>query len=211
MKIVCLDIDGCLANFTKAYAKLLIKVGGNKLPHDWETNPEFPKVWYWEREAGYPKEVEQEVWQTHILQKNSTFWQTLEPLPTAKESLMVLNGLEKAGKVHCVFLTHRMGDRAHLQTCEFLYENGFDYPTVLLAADKTPYLRLLQAHFFLDDKPDTVLDVAKKRQDEKWGFLPHLCLKTAPYNKELQAQVGLVKIETAATVKEALQQAGIWE
>lgn len=209
MKIICLDIDGVLANFSHAYAELLIKVEGDKLPDRWWDDPNWPAVWYWERAAGYSKDAELEVWNNYIMRRGSRFWQTLEPMDDARETLMVLNGLVKNGTIECYFLTHRMGDRAKLQTETWLYENGFDYPTVLLGGDKVPYLRQLKANFFIDDKIETFNDVARVSHDEKWDWNFDLYLKDAPYNQENRAfGIGL---HVATSVKTALQNAGIWE
>ena len=206
MQSICCDIDGVIGNFTSAYAHKLIAEGGNLLPKDWETNPEWPQEWYWERAAGYSPEVEKKVWNNHILQKGSKFWQNLSAYDGVKESLMHLNGLVKAGTADCYFLTHRMGDRAKNQTEIFLYEHGIDYPTVLLAADKIPYLRLLKAAFFIDDKPETVQEVARVAAEEKWQNF-QLFLKIAPYNKPLW---GDPRFKKAVSLKDALIQAGLW-
>lgn len=201
--VIVLDIDGVLANFTKAYGELLTKVGGDKLPAGWQDDPDFPAVWYWERAAGYSKEVEERVWSKYITQKGSHFWKNLEPLPTARESLMHLNSLIKQGHTECYFLTHRMGHGAKLQTEEWLYANGIDYPTVLMTGEKVPWLRLLKANFFIDDRPETIQDVARVAVEEKWPDFK-LYLKQAPYNTALWGKVG-----SAAVVKDALVAAGV--
>lgn len=205
IKTLVFDIDGCLANFNKAYGELLTKVGGDRLPKGWQDDPDFPTVWSWDRQAGYTPEVEERVWKKYILQEGSNFWKNLEPLPGAREALLQVNSLVKQGKVEAYFLTHRMGHKAKLQTEEFLYANGIDYPTVLIAADKAPWLRLLKPHFFIDDKPSTVEDVARVSAEEKWADF-QLFLKMAPYNRELWG-----KVRGAATVKDALVAAGVWE
>lgn len=202
MKIVALDIDGCLANFTSSYARALIKVGGDRLPKGWETDPEWPKEWYWDRAAGYPPEVEKEVWSNYILQPGSKFWEQLDALPGTDESLMVLNGKVKRGEVDCYFLTHRIGHRAKNQTETWLYNHGIDYPTVLLAADKVPYLTQLKPDFFIDDKPDHVLAALKA------DVVDQLYLRITPYNKDLWEAQGFKK---AVSVKDALVDAGLWE
>ena len=205
MRILAFDIDGVLANFTKAYGELLTKVGGEKLPKGWQDDPNFPPTWGWERPAGFSEEVENKVWTKYILQEGSLFWKNLEPLPTARETLMYLNGLVKKGAAECYFLTHRMGHNAKLQTEEFLFANGLDYPTVILAADKMPWLRLLKASFFIDDKMETVQDLSRVASEEKWPDF-QLYLKQAPYNRALWGRG-----KEAMTVKEALLTAGVWE
>lgn len=197
---ICLDVDGVLAGFNDAYATLLSKVGRKPLPAGWQTDPHFPAEWNWEAAAGFtPRDVEQ-AWH-EIIKPSSTFWKDLEPLPTAVESLMMLNGMVKAGEAEVYLLSHRMGDRAKLQTEQWAYEAGLDYPTVILTGDKLPFLRALGATFFVDDRPDTVLGISQAR----WPG--HLVLKKAPYNKALWEEPGFHK---ASTIKEALQGAEIW-
>lgn len=201
---VVLDIDGVFASFTKAYGELLTKVGGSKLPKGWQDDPDFPSVWDWDSKAGYSTDIQTKVWERYILQESSEFWKSLEPLPTARETLMYLSSLAKKGKVECYFLTNRMGYRVKAQTEEWLYGNGFDYPTVIIAADKTPWLRLLKANFFIDDRLDTVKEVARVSTEEKWPDF-QCFLKYAPYNRELWG-----KVKGAATVKDALVAGGFW-
>lgn len=205
MKTLVFDIDGVLANFNLGYGRLLTKVGGDKLPKGWEENPAFPAMWDWDDAAGYTPEVTTKVWKKYIMQQGSDFWKTLEPLPTARETLMHLNGLVKKGVAECYFLTNRMGHNVKLQTEEFLYANGLDYPTVLITTDKIPWLRLLRPNFFIDDLDKTVKDVKWAATEELWPNF-ELYLKRAPYNKALWEEV-----HTAETVKDALIAAGLWE
>ena len=201
-KIVTLDIDGCLADFTSAYAAALIAEDGDRLPEGWQDSPDWPGVWYWEREAGYGKDVEKRVWDEYILKEDSAFWENLEPMHGAREVLMELNGLVKAGKAETYFVTHRMGDRAKLQTEKWLYNHGCDYPTVFMAGDKIPVLRFLKPDFFIDDKPETVSAVADSDSVMRDG----LFLKMAPYNKDLWSDP---RFQKAASVKDALITAGV--
>ena len=205
MKTLVFDIDGVFANFNLGYGRLLTKVGGDKLPKGWEENPDFPTVWDWDDAAGYTPEVTTKVWKKYIMQEGSDFWKTLEPLPTARETLMHLNGLVKKGAVECYFLTNRMGHNVKLQTEEFLYANGLDYPTVLIASDKVPWLRLLQPMFFVDDRVETIQDIIRVSEEETWTDF-QLYLKQAPYNKALWERVN-----KARTVKNALILANLWE
>lgn len=201
--IAC-DLDGCLANFTKSYGDCLIQVGGNLLPDGWRNDPDFPKTWYWDREAGYRTEVETEVWQNHIMQPGSKFWQNLEPLPYARETLLMLNSRQKRGD-QVWFVSHRMGDRAHLQTLTWLYNHGMDYPQLVFAEDKVPVLRLLKPNFFIDDKPSTCEAVEKASKQEGWKNFQNYC-KDAPYNRKDRPS----GLKVAGSVKEALEGAGLW-
>ena len=202
MSKLALDLDGCFFDFSSSYADLLIEVSGQDLlPEGWRTDPEFPKTWFWERAAGYSPEVEKEVWENHIL-TNNKFWRELDLLPYAKETLTYLNGLWRKGS-EIYFISHRMGEKAKKQTEEALYDHGMDYPCVVFAADKVPYWRLIGTNFFIDDKPLTVIEVARVAKEEKWKNF-RLFLQDAPYNREVSG------VERAKTVKEALEKAGLW-
>lgn len=200
MTITC-DLDGCLADFNSAYATLLIKLHGNKFPA--EFNPQSPPVWDWDAWAGYAATEQKAAWE-HITAGKDKFWQNLEPLPHARETLMVLNGRQKRGDA-VWFVSHRMGAAAHQQTLEWLYEHGIDYPCLFFAADKIPYLRLLKTNLFIDDKPSTVVAVNKVAKEERWEDFRLFC-KATPYNQDMPGQ-----IQRVASVKDALIIAGLWE
>ena len=205
MHKVVLDIDGCLANFNHGYGDLLIKLEGDKLPEDWKTNPEWPPVWFWDRDAGYSKETEEKAWDT--ITSDPKFWQTLEPLEGAREVLMNLNGQVKAGKIEVYFITHRPGVKAKLQTENWLYDHGIDFPTVLIASNKVPFLQAIKANFFEDDKAETVQDVSRASRSDEWPDFK-LYLKMAPYNKAIQGGTGY---KGAVSVKDALIDTGLWD
>lgn len=180
MSKLAFDIDGVLADFTSSYGHALIEVTGrNLLPDGWETNPEFPLTWYWERDAGYTKEEEQKTWNEKIL-SSATFWKKLAPLPDTKDVIKQINRLAREGH-DIYFLTHRMGKQAKKQTEEWLYNLGVNYPTVLLSGNKTPLLQALEIDFFVDDKLSTVEDAALHYMKRGKGCV---VLKDAPYNRE---------------------------
>lgn len=205
------DVDGVFADFSTAYADLLIKVDGkDRLPAGWRTNPDLhTPTWFWERFYGYSKQVEEEVWNTHII-PSKDFWYELEPYPGAGEALGHINKLAKSGH-EVIFLTNRMGKDAKKQTEDWLMNvydgngklKGIDNPTVLLSGDKTPILRALKANFYIDDKAETVVDVASLVGPE---FT--LYVKDAPYNRDVQYPNG--KVKHASSVKDALEQSGLW-
>lgn len=171
------DIDGCLANFTKGYAKLLIKVSGVDLfPPNWkgDDDPHFPTTWFWERAMGYGQ-WEKAVWKEHIL-VDGKFWEKLPPLPGTPETLARINELAKAGH-NIYFVTHRMGVEAKQQTERWLYKYGINYPTVLLSGDKLPLIKSLEVDAFIDDKPSTVNTVAVDNPQRR------TFVKDAPYNR----------------------------
>lgn len=204
MKTICVDIDGVLANFTASYALALEKVHGScLLPADWQTSADFPPLWSWESHYGYTPAEEREAWQEHILKPNN-FWLKLKPLPTARESLSMLNGLFKVGEIDLFFITHRMGSRAKYQSTAWLFEHGIDYPNVIIAADKVPALRALNANFFIDDKPETLMNVEAASHDERWPDF-QLFVQNTGYNQSVK--VG----QRVNNIKEALIAADLWK
>lgn len=203
MRVVCCDLDGVVCEFSKSYAEALAKVHGScLLPEDYRTNPEWPPMWNWESHHGYSTEVQQKTWQEHIIGSRN-FWMKLRPLPTARESLSVLNGLFNNGEIDLFFITSRIGTRVKWQTCQFLYQQGIDFPQVIISHDKVPVLRALGANFMIDDKPETLMNVEKASQQEKWADF-QLFTQDTPYNRNVS--VG----HRVANVKEALIEARIW-
>lgn len=194
----CIDVDGVLANFTDAYAKALTRRTGIEFP---VASADWPTSWFWERDAGVTKEQESETWHHDIIQSR-TFWQRLSPVPNAKPALKHLNKMTQRGD-EVYFITNRMGDLAKLQTERWLYAHGVNYPTVIVTGDKVPFLRALKANFFIDDKPDTVMDVGRVAAEEKWENF-NLFLFDTPYNR---VQHYPNNVQRAGTVLEAIAQA----
>lgn len=164
---------------------------------------EFPTVWNFEAPAGVPKDKMSLVWEKVIMQEGSTFWQTLPPIDKDKGVFSQLNHLSKSGH-DIYFLTHRMGSQAKLQTEKFLYEQGIDYPTVLLSGNKFPLIQSLQLDVFIDDKLETINEVAL--EVVRYKMSTQVYLKDAPYNREGR-QRGY-KIVTS--VIDMLNEEGLW-
>jgi len=179
MQKLGIDIDGCLANFNLDYGRLFIELAGvNKFDEDWEGQLEantFPPVWNWETQAGYTPVQIKKVWSeiTH----NDGFWSGLGELPGAREAVKKLNKMANMGH-EVYFITNRTGIRAKHQTEIWLYGLGMNYPTVLVAGDKLPLLKALGIGVFIDDKPETVQEVAQAALNIK------LFLRDAPYNRD---------------------------
>lgn len=200
-KVVALDIDGCLADFTTSHANNLIKLNGSDpLPEGWRNDPNWPQNWDWDSLAFPPLVVEAAYRLFH--ETGNKFWETLSPVDNAQWVLSQLNKEVKKGDLDLYFLTHRMGHRAKLQTEKWLYEHGVDYPTVITGSNKIPFLRTVEASFFIDDKPDTISKVEKVSREEKWPNF-RLFIKDAPYNRTVY------QVERARTVQEALTVAEI--
>lgn len=150
-----IDLDGCLANFTDSYAKLLTRRSGIPFP---PSSDEFPREWFWDRAAGITREIEGETWSKDIL-KSKNFWQNLAPLPNAKPAIRWLNRLAKSGN-EVYYITNRPGDTSKHQTEKWLYELGMNYPTVITTADKLPFVKAIKLDFYVDDKTETIQEIA---------------------------------------------------
>ena len=205
---VIVDIDGVCSLFTNAYASLLAyEAGGCKLPKGWQDDPTFPNCWNWEAQYGYDAATVKRVWEDHILAKDD-FWRKLEPLPGTHYAMRRLNWLANDGLAEVYFLTHRMGNKAKLQTEKWLYDKGgIDYPTVIISGpEKLPLLRDLKPDFFIDDRQETMLELVKAAEHERWLEGKNYFLKTAPYNKSAAHP----KLKRADSLEDALTKAGLW-
>lgn len=185
---IAFDIDGCLANFTKSYAKLITEVSGRDLVS--EETIANPETWYWDRAAGYTKDEEKATWKR--IMGDGTFWASLEPFDRK-----VFDRIDLFSQNHPVyFLTNRDGKRAKQQTEEWLQTYGILHPTVLLSADKVPVLKGLAIDVFVDDKPETLADVA--------AALPDVKLFKVAYRYNVDAPG-----ESVASVSEMLNRLGL--
>lgn len=204
---VGLDIDGVFADFNTPYAKFLAEEhGSDLLPEGWQGSNSAFVCWNWDTFYKYPFEVQKRVWNNRIL-GSKKFWLTLPQLEGAQEVLKKLNYLSKDGSIDCYFLTNRMGVGAKLQTEGWLYGCGYDYPTVMLASDKVPIIKALGLNFYMDDKLDTMLNLRRTANEEKWDMRDkHFILQDAAWN-----QVGRYDdMKVSRNVKDALLAAGIW-
>ena len=175
-----IDLDGCLADFNSAYTKLLIDESGeDRFPPDRTPNT-FPPVWFYEREFGYSKEVEEKVWTK--IKSDPNFWYNLSPYYNAYDAFELLNDLDTSD--HSIyFITHRGGVAPKQQTESWLINHGdFECPTVIIAGDKTPLMEPLGLDFFIDDKPETIQDICKSNTKVTNGGLYIL---DRPYNKHI--------------------------
>jgi len=201
MKRIGVDIDGCLADFLKSYISTMNLHAGIKMS---PPNNDFPPEWNFEVGAGMTPDQISYVWKNYILHEGSSFWETLSPLEHAKVTILRLNYLAKLG--HDVYyLTHRSGDKAKFQTEKWLYNHGMDYPTVLLSGDKFPLIKSLGIDVFIDDKLDTIYDIAVNQPI--WNQTGKLYLKDAAYNRHDRTDNMIV----VGSVKEMLEKEGLWE
>ena len=159
MKKIVFDIDGCLADFSNAWERLLVRLSGRNLfqPGDGDNSPS----WNWDKEAGYTSEERRKAW-NHV-GTSMTFWSTLDPLIGAE---VVHDAADDIWKNDVYFFTNRSEMNAKQQTEAWLmdYVTGGYWPTVLLANDSTGrdkgiLCRLLNIDAIIDDKLENIQQV----------------------------------------------------
>lgn len=188
------DIDGCIADFSTAYKKRLLKITGEDYFQSTWT-PNDITVWDWDVEAGYTKDQIAATWESILA--DGLFWEKLKPIPGAVEAMNRVNVLSKEHSVY--FITNRSGRRCKQQTEKFLYDIGINYPTVLLASNKLPILQALKIDFFVDDKLETMVETRKLGKQ-------HFYLLETGYNQTGRP----TDMPVATDVKDALEKAGLW-
>ncbi len=147
-----LDVDGCLADFNKAYIQLVKEVSGKDL-----FGPNYvPTTWAYPEEVGYSAETVQAAWDT--IMTNKSFWFTLEPLDGMFEFLEWI-GRDDHDIVHDLyFVTSRPGAMAKLQTEAWFAQ--WDIPsTVLISSDKGLCCAALKLDVMIDDKLENISDI----------------------------------------------------
>ena len=208
-----LDLDGCFSDFCTAHALSLIEKFGDRMPEGWMIHPEiaFP-VWAWEYHHGYTKVEVDEVWADHM--KDENFWADLPAYHTAEDSLILLNDTPD---IEVIFITNRRGFGAKEGTELWLRGMGYSNPTVLLCRDKVPLISALSLDFYLDDKPETIIELATQcARDQMFvdtlGAAPsfrcnnHIYLQSAPYNMTTSMPPNVKRVNTPL---EMLEKAGL--
>jgi uncharacterized HAD superfamily protein len=143
------DIDGVLSNFVSPFCELIQQMFGHEVSTE-------PTHWNWYRDYGVTDVEDKQLWQwiTH----NPDWWGGIPALPYAR---MGIAHLRESG-CEIYFITNRPGFGAKTVTENWLRHHGFPDPTVLVASDKAPIIRALKIDAFIDDKPETCVDVANK-------------------------------------------------
>lgn len=155
------DLDGCLAQFNVAFHDLLVARHGNRFPAGYD--PSDPPVWEWPRWYGYTKEEEGACWKE--VWDGRTFWQHLDVIPGEERTIPYLNALHVHDGHEIHFITNRRGKAVQYQSAWFLANAGFRHPSVIIARDKLPIIRALGLDAYIDDKIDTVNDLARAQEE----------------------------------------------
>ncbi len=158
-RIVGLDLDGVMFNFTRPYHRLFREYTGRDLFQSGDDDA--PPTWHTPQLRGYRADEVAAVWKA--ITSSTTFWERLDPLP----------GLYELGTVpvrhDTYFVTSRPGRDAKRQT-ERALEDALGYigHTVCVVParrDDRPVKGLLAhglgLHVYIDDNLDNVKDAAE--------------------------------------------------
>ena len=130
-----------------------------------------------------------EVWDSR------TFWQHLDVIPGEERTIHQLNALHVHDGHEIHFITHRRGRAVQYQSAWFLAHAGFRHPSVIIAGDKYPIIKALKLDAYIDDRIETVNELARVREE---GFLdgdPRIYLRSASYNQE-HRHPGLIVVDS---------------
>lgn len=144
------DVDDVLADFVNRYLAISREMFGRPadgiVPNDWEMS-----------NIGLTPEEHKAVWDR--IQATPNFWETLSRKQFTQE-------LDAASREHTLFfITSRVetaGDPVEVQTAEWLWKKGVDYPTVIVATKgvrKGELAQALKLDAFIDDRKENVIEV----------------------------------------------------
>lgn len=162
---LAIDLDGCLANFNEAYARMFKQRGFDMPAFDGAV--EYPRTWnYPEDNYNVPKAVVSEVWRE--IRNSRTFWRDLAPEPTTpwdSDVWSLLNWLQVTGH-EVYFFTTRPGINAHMQSRSWLEGMGIIHPQVLIVpGSKGTLAKELGITMAVDDKPENIEDFGRFRDE----------------------------------------------
>src|SRR3990167_5176986 len=152
-----IDLDGCLADFNRAFILRLIKETGiNHFPVDGSLTLD---VWDYPRKYGYTHDQVSATWAS--IKADSSFWSSLPEYPTTGHDLYCLvQRMEKGDDVY--FVTARVGATAKAQTEQWLeHRMGFT-PTVLISSDKGLVAKALGLDAYIDDRWSNATEVLEE-------------------------------------------------
>ena len=174
---ICLDVDGVLACFFKAYETLIVKITGvDRFPAQYPIV--LPPCWNWPQYYGYSNEEIQQVWQ--IIEANPEFWGMLEPLSGMEEAVR----LSLRPKNDLYFITDRPGLGAKEITARWLQTQGIGWPSVLISSKgKGVICAALNLDVYVDDKAENILGVQAQ------SLLTRAYLISYPYNEWAQNDI----------------------
>jgi hypothetical protein len=147
---VGIDLDGVLATWDVAFAKLLFAGTGRSCPVMFGDEP---PMWEWPEQYGYSEEEIQAAWAR--VSEVHGFWRDLPRMADVDEAS--LRAFHAKHEVY--FITARRN--AKEETARWLTgELGLYYPSVICSRNKGQLAKALQLSSFIDDMPEMCLDVA---------------------------------------------------
>ncbi len=159
-KAIGFDLDGVLANFTKAYQALLARLSGRNL---FEPGDEIdPPTWNWDKDRGYTSAERGAAWEA--IKADPNFWRNLDPLQP-NVSQVFFRSLQHGPSRDVYFITSRPGIASKAQTEAWLREHlGWRNPTVLVVGTrvKGEACAALGLDAYIDDHYPNVADVVLK-------------------------------------------------
>jgi len=171
--IVAVDMDGVLANFNDAFARLLNDLHATEI----SLPPDGPAVWSWPTIYGWTSSQHHKAWE-HI-QENGEWWLDLEPLPQADDLIDALLQLRHRD-VPIYFVTSRSPlALAQEATSAWLEAHHFALPSVIVVppgVGKPQIFAAIGATIIIDDKPDNcsvhctnlLVDAPYNRDKDAW-------------------------------------------
>lgn len=194
-----LDIDGCLAQFSPAFAGVLAAQSGQQIligPAN-----QWPDRWDWPTAAGYEPAVVEAALKSYA--DNPDLWQRLAPYDDTVAALDYLDYLERHRIAEIIYATARSaGAGVKTATEAWLRSYGAHNPTVLTGiTDKGALASALAIDVAIDDRPEHVLEIR--------GVLPKgqgtVFLVERPYNAAFHVAVRRAGIQTIPSVLDAVK------
>ena len=197
MKYV-IDVDGVLANFNSAFARLL-DPDGAIIPVQKGT---WPEMWNWPHQY-FPRDYIDEAWER--VHASPFFWQALGEFSWTRKVLAQLT-LRCADGEEVYFVTARPGTRVKYQTERWLRARGYQNPTVIVVPKKKwGVVNDLDADVVVDDKPKILTDIHAHATTSVRCYL-----QVHPYNMlfagEHAERLGITPVSTPM---KALQEEGM--
>lgn len=164
---VMVDMDGCLADFIKAYTELGAKMYPGRV-HVQETDER--EAW---REMNGPHDGA--IWDA--IKRSDSWWTTLPPL-VPQSVFLALSELNHKADVY--YVTARVGNNPKGQTERWLYDHEVADATVIISEKKGEIAQALNAAFCIDDKAGNAVAVSYLARgcksyllDRKYNRLDH--------------------------------------
>lgn len=189
VKVLGVDLDGVLADFNRAYVKLIHEHTGIQLP---TCNREcYPDVWGYDKAGGVSRDQERALWK--LISQSNTFWASLPPYPWTRDALKMLN-LSRVENGGLYFITSRPGRSAQSQSIYWINDNSMLgwTPSVLVVnkpEKKMPLIEALGVTHYIDDKWETMQLLSEKLPFVK-GFL-----FDQPWNRAQGSIEGITRVE----------------